>query len=227
MLTDKNDAKTRQRTEEITRRIEDFASTDVEGTACSLIMAALGVLAKKYPADLNDIDRSRIRDNYPDATDAMIAERAMSEEGTYIAIAAGLQMSRIALDYSPLSHCQTEMDKDFKLPDEVTGAASQRLVTAFAEAKSSGFSAFGSATMMILLGVVMAKNSGVPSMKLMRTLSDAMSKVFDDDGGGISAEEKEDQIIAALCQQMGISRATAKKYVENAKNMQKDPNFKQ
>ena len=51
--------------EEISERIEDLASRDGKGTAISLALVALEILARQYPPKLDDKDRLCIRDNYP------------------------------------------------------------------------------------------------------------------------------------------------------------------
>lgn len=203
--------------EAIAKRIEDLVALDANGTAISLIPVALGILAKHYPPDLDDDARHCIRDNYPDATDALIAERAMSQEGVTLAIVAGTEMARIALDYSPLSHTKPEMDRDFQLPGETMRPITQMLVNAFDSAEEAGMSSFGVATTMILLAVVKAKEKGVVGLKLIRPLLDAISKAIDGPMKPLSEKEVEEVAIAALCEQMGISRTTAKKYVAMAK----------
>ena len=205
--------------EEISERIEDLASRDGKGTAISLALVALEILARQYPPKLDDKDRLCIRDNYPSTTDQLTDERAMSEKGVLTAIASATGMARIAIDYSPLSHTKSTMDLDTQLPQENLMSVRQALNTAFDRAEAEGLSPFGVATTMILLAVVKAQRKGVTGLKLVRPLLDAISLALTEKPSPKAAEE---YAITAVCEQMGISRAAAKKYVAMAKMIQPD-----
>jgi len=207
--------------DQITERIDDLAKLEPDATAVSLVMVALRILARQYPPDLDDVGRERIRDNYPSATDALIAERSIGQEGVILAVLMGTEMARIAMDYSPLSHTKQEMDRDFQLPDSTMRSLTTSLLAAFDKGTAAGISSFGVATTMILLGVVKAKEEGVSGLKLMRPLLDAISKAMDGSGAPPTEREIEEFAIAALCEQMGISRTTAKKYVAMAKRTER------
>lgn len=201
----------------IGERIDDLVKLAPDATAVSLVMVALRILAGQYPPDLDDVGRGRIRDNYPSATDELIAERSISQEGVILAVLMGTEMARIAVDYTPLSHTKPEMDCDFQLPDDTMRSLTASLLSTFDKGTAAGVSPFGVATTMILLGVVKAKEQGVTGLKLMRPLLDAISKALDGGAATPTAQEVEELAIEALCEQMGISRTTAKKYVAIAK----------
>lgn len=207
--------------EAISERIEDLALRDAEGTAISLVLVALEILARQYPAKLDDKDRLCIRDNYPSATDQLIDERAMSERGVLTAIASATEMARIAIDYSPLSHTKPTMDLDIQLSQENLMSVRQALNTGFDRAEEEGLSPFGVATTMILLAVVKAQRKGVTGLKLVRPLLDAISLALRTTEKPPS-KAAEEYAISALCKQMGISRAAAKQYLEMAKTIQPD-----
>ena len=202
---------------EIARRIEDLSTADPEGTAVTLVLVALGILAKKFPPNLDDKSRQHIMDNYPSATEELISQRAMAEHGVVMAVAAGIQMARIAVDYSPLTHVKLEMDKDFTLPEEVLKATTSAMTNTFDKAIENGISPFGAAATMILLATVKAKQHGVTGLKIIRPLLDAMNKGLEGDGPSLSEEEATENAIRLLREQLGISRKAALQYVAYAK----------
>jgi hypothetical protein len=53
-----------------------------------------------------------IQENYPDATPALIGDRALDEDGLKIALAAAETLARIYVDYSPLSHWARDLAND-------------------------------------------------------------------------------------------------------------------
>lgn len=207
--------------EDISQRIADLTAADPDGTAVTLILVSLGILAKKYPPHLDDEARRRILDNYPSATEELMSERSMAEDGVVMAVAAGSQMARIAVDYSPVTHMKPEMEKDLALPAAVGKSTTASMVSAFDNAVSSGMSPFGAATTMILLATVKALDSGVPGLQLIRPLLDAIDKAISDNEAPLSEEEATENATQFLCKQMGISRKTAMQYVDYAKKNSK------
>lgn len=201
----------------ITQRIADLAAEDPDGTAVALIAVSLAILAKKYPLNLDEEARRLILDNYPSATEELISERSMAEYGVVMAIAAGAQMARIAVDYSPLTHMKRETDKDFALPAEVGKSTTLALVGEFDNAVGNGMSSFGVATTMILLATVKAMASGVPGLKMIRPLLDAINQALGGNAAPLTEEEATENAIQLLCEQMQITRKTAMKYVAYAK----------
>lgn len=201
---------------EILKRIGDLSAEDRTTTAIALVDAALALLAQQYPASLSDDDRRKVKENYKGATDELVAERAMSEEGVVIAMGAGLQMAVIAMDYSPLSHAKSEMDEDFKLSKEVMTPLVAACDDIFAKAQKAGLSHFGCAAMMIHLAAHRSVELGVPRMKLARPLMDAVGKLFDT-GPAMSEEELDEHLIATIREKMSVSREVAKRYVKLAK----------
>lgn len=204
---------------EVLKRVEDLAAQDSTSTAVALVDAALAILARQFPATLSDYDRSRVQDNYPHATDELVAERAMSQEGVVTAVAAGIQMATIAMDYSPLSHAKEDMDRDFALSQEVMAPIVQAGEKMFVNGPQAGLSVFGVAALMIHLASQRAVELGVHRLKIARPLLEALGNALDS-GASTSTEELDELMIATLRERMGISREVAKRYVKLAKEKQ-------
>lgn len=201
---------------EIVKRVQDLASLDRTATAVALVDAALTIFAQQFPATLTDDERRKVQESYPPATDELIAERTMSEQGVVFALGAGVQMATIAIDYTPLSHAKPEMDSDFGLSQEVMTPVVQACEDVFSTGQQAGLSVFGTAALMIHLASHKAVEMGVNRMKLARPLLDALGKLFDS-GPAMSSEEVDEMLIAKLREQMGISRVEAKRYIKFAK----------
>lgn len=201
---------------EVLKRVHDLAASDRTSTAVALVDAALTLLAQQFPAELNDEGRKLVQENYPPATNELISERAMSDEGVALALAAGVQMAQIAIDYSPLSNAKREMDGDFKLPRDVMQPVVLASEDVIVKARNAGLSDFGTAALMIHLAAHRALEHGVSPLKVARPLLEALGKVLDSDRE-LSSEDVEERAIAALREQMGISREVAKRYIKMAK----------
>lgn len=195
---------------EIEKRIEDLLAQDPECTGLALALVSLGAFAKKHPAELDSKSRQLIKENYPEATDAHIAQRSMSESGVNTAIGTAVKMARIAHDYSPLSNISSEIKSDFALPEEVRSSVEQSLIQAYADATVKGLSPFGTSTMMIMMGVQVGLMKGVSGLKMMRPLLEQMSSPLE------KAEiENRKRVVQKISNQMGISKAEAEKYLKN------------
>lgn len=207
-----------ERQTQITHRLEDLIQQAPEDTAISLITVALSIYAKIYPPTLGAKERSLIRENYPDATDKLIADRSMSETGVFMAVATASEMARIAIDYSPLSHVKVDMDRDMALGDQVVGAVAKHMGQAFTNSVGEGLSPFGAAATMILQAVMTGKGHGVSGFKLIRPLLDALTIALD--GYPMRSEaEVESAALDVISEQMGISRHEAKRYLAMAKRV--------
>lgn len=202
--------------EVIAERISDLTQQNTEETALALVKLALELLAKANPPNLGKNHVELIKENYPDATDSLIKSRALSQRGTALAMGAGIYMSKIAIDYNPLSHVKTDMDADMALPSSVSQDLGQRLSRVFEQGTAAGMSPFGMAATMIHIGVYMGQQAGCHGFKLARPLLDALERTIEGPQRNIPDE---DAVLDALSQQMGISKATARQYVEMAKKM--------
>ena len=201
---------------ELTKRIQDLAEADLEGTAIALFDLALTLLTKRYPANLDDTTRTKIKAAYPPATDALMAERATSEGGVAMALAATSSMALIALDYSPQSHASAETKKDSELG--VAGKTAAALAAkAFEGALETGISPYGAAATLILSAVLRGRQNGVGGQQLARILMEAVP-LTSPPMPLLTEKEVEAKALKALCEQMGISMSEAKKYLKMAKN---------
>jgi hypothetical protein len=208
----------RERQQAIASRLAAFLKEDPDGTAIALCDLALATLARSHPAKLTPAAKKKILDNYPEATDALIAERAMDDEGVITALAMLNLMGKIALDYSVSSHVKNEMSRDERFSGYCAATLGPGLELAFDEAVDAGVTPFGVACTTILLAVVKATGRGVSAVKLARPLLDAMGLAL---AGGSERSEKEieDEAVALVAAQMGVSTAVAKGYLRAAKKM--------
>jgi len=194
---------------EILKRIEDLVASDRVQTASALIDAALAILVQEFPADLDASDRRLVQENYPQATDELVAARAMSEQGVVTALALGIQMGTIAIDYSPLSHTP-EMERDVALPTDAVRPLVQVCEHLFDKAAQVGLSAFGMATLMTGTATREAVARGVHPMKLARPLLEAVGNALEPNAPMTQAEHDEGAI-RALRDRFGVSREAAKR----------------
>lgn len=205
-------------------RIADLileAPTEVVASLGNLIIK---ILAQQFPANLSKTDKQLVLSNYPQATDALIAERAMSIEGLMYVTALTGQINIIALDYTPTSNT-----KDFVKIDESVGAnvgpqISAALDKVFADGLQQGMSPFGVGTLMILTGVILSIRSGVAWPAIAKTLVESIDHSVQF-GTKASPPRPEDvdaaleSAIPMIMSQMGISRAAAKRYAAAAKKL--------
>mgnify|MGYP001244570977 CR=1 FL=1 len=99
-------------------RIADLIQDAPTDVAASLGNLIIKIFAQQFPTELSKSDKQLVLSNYPQATDALIAERAMSIEGLMYVTALTGQINKIALDYTPTSNT-----KDFEKSDASVGAS--------------------------------------------------------------------------------------------------------
>jgi hypothetical protein len=202
--------KTQALKEEIERRIEDLIAQDPDTTGLALTLVSLGIFSRQYPAEIDSEERRLIMDNYPEATDDLIAERAMSQSGVNTAIGTAVKMARIAHDYSPLSNISEDIKNDFSLPDSTRSALQDTLIKVFVEANTGGISAFGVATMMIMTAVQVGLIKGVSGLKMMRPLLQQMTPAMEK-----SEIENRERVLQQISKKMRISKEEAEKYLKD------------
>lgn len=215
-----------QRAAVIRERLGDIMALPAEDVAIALTSLAHALLAERFPPKLSKNDKLIIRDMFPDATEALITERSLSEEGLLYAVSLYIQTCRIALDYFPKSNCGVEMEHDAERSDVVSNVLSPQVEAAFSESVNMGLSPFGAATTTILTGAVLGAQHGVHWSAMMRPLLDAVTALHrtsqrppKDD------KEFEEDLIKRLRAQMGISRAEAKQYIAEAKRLHAEGKF--
>lgn len=202
---------------EIKHRIADLIDSNNEDVFTSILLVAIDVLALKHPASITKEDKALILQNHNEATDQLISERALSELGIGIAIAGFHTMAKIVIDYCPLSNVKSEMDSDFKKPEELRFSASQECIGVLENARAKGLSEFGALAIIIHTAVAWGAENGVSPYKTTRNLLDAVSGAMR--GLKKSQEEIDEILIETLRGSMGISRAEAKKYIALSKSL--------
>lgn len=212
-----------ERQEAIKERLGDLIAGDVGGVAIDLTTLSISLLAQRYPATLSDADKQKIKENYPLATDALIAARAMSEEGVLNAVVLAKQASTIAIDYFAQSTCAAAKKQDEAHHAHVRRVLVPQLEAVFKNSVTAGMSPFGVATMMILTGAITGVNQGVHWTAMMRPLLEVVAPITKLRPRTVApqdvvlSKEDENRILKTVMQEMGISRSTAKKYLAHAK----------
>lgn len=208
---------TQQLVDEIFNRIEDLSTGDEDRIAVVLSLVILKLLNNKYPLELSTTSKRLIKENYPEATLQDMKDRGLSEEGLLAAVVVFNKAEQIAIDYSPITNVRSDQNKDFA--NESSMATSKEVsIKAYSDILNEGFSPFGAAASLITNSVIQAISNGVELAKIIRLLSEAVSISLKYGRPTSSARRSEDEILNALCMQMGISKATAKKYLKMFKD---------
>lgn len=200
---------------DILKRVADLLERDPTGTPTALALASVKAHAKSYPPKLTAAARNTIKANYPDATDDLIAERAMSDYGTSLSITSSIVAAQIAMDYSPMSYMEDQLTADQALPDENMDAAQAAVGRTYKEIRELGLTPFGAASMMIALASEMACEQGLSVYQLLRPLLEtALDGVSTERTPQMQKDIDEAKLdLVSSC--MNISRDQAKKYLKS------------
>lgn len=215
-MDDEEQVARRAAQDEILARLDDLIAEDPDHAAVMLLNTIIALVAKAHPGKPSAAARRKIVENYPSATASLINERAMSPVGVAMSVSGALLLAKIALDYSPLSHVKPLTDADWSLPAEIQRGVQTSIQRTFDAGVAAGMSPFGVAATMILTATLSAQRRGVAKEQVARPLLDALTMSFEE-GPLQSTAEMDEEVLAALSAQMGISRATAKKYLAQAK----------
>ncbi len=200
----------------ILSRLADLIQADPRATALSMATASLTLLAGVFPAGLSAQDQQRIQENMPGAAMDRIADRAMSPEGTRVAVMLGNHLVRTAIDHSPLSCTTAYSAQDDAAPAHVRHRAMGALNHGFEAALAEGISPLGAVSLMIRVAVTRAAELGLHPFQVMRPLHEgvarAMQRLAPRDW-----DEREEAAVTALAQQMGISRSSAREHLRHSR----------
>lgn len=202
---------------EILDRIKDIVEEDANEAGVALMLASLRVFSRNYPRKLDAQAKRKIKENYPSATPELMSLRAMADEGVQYVVATARQVARIAIDYNPNSHTKSIQDADMALGEKTLKAANKQISDTFDVVHSSGMSAFGTAATMILLSIVKAQSTGVNNYQLIKVLLDGLGQALGAPSDNAGTGFDEEAAVAFIANQMGISMASARKYVKEAK----------
>ena len=229
-VTDKDHEGRRKRMAVLEEHLADWmkgrSTPDMVTDLADLLIA---LLARGFPPTLTSADREKIRDNCPSATESLTAERAMSAEGVMFALALGCEISKIAIDYSSLSHCKRQVNEDEKHQSVIRDVLEPAVSAAYEASVHAGLSPYGASTMLILLGAINGMKHGVSCAAISRPLIDSIEITMSRGGArDVPAKhielspEDEERAIQLLMAQMGISRKEAKKYADFAKQRMRE-----
>ncbi|MBB4867191.1 hypothetical protein HNP46_006102 [Pseudomonas nitritireducens] len=205
-----------KRKNQILKLVEEMIKDDRQATALALMHAGLQCIAEEYPAENSQADIALIKSNYPKATSKSIKERSMAPGGVNTTIATCKVLLDIALDYSPLSHVSDVMEKDFSNP-EMMESLQNVIGDTYIKCIESGISAFGASSMMIIMGAEMGIHAGANMYQITRPIKDALGRIAETSSDKFERDKKlrESQAIDMISMQLGVSKKTAKKYVDH------------
>lgn len=201
--------------EEILARVADIFEECPEDVAAALALASVSAFAKIYPAKLTAKTKKIIKSNYPDATNELMADRAMTDLGTGQSISTSIISAQIAMDYSPLSFTKDQVDADMAMPPEELEQAQNVVLFAFESVVERGYSPFGAATMMIGIGSAMARDNGTSPFQLLRPLLEtALEGIEEFMSPPTSLTAAEEEAVKAVSKQIGISRSALERILK-------------
>ena len=195
----------------IMERVMDLGAERHLGLA--MILAGFDVLTgphldlPKDPAVL-----ALIKENYPDATPALIRNRAVDEEGLVVALAAAETLARIYVDYSPLSHWASDKATDEQSRPSMSVDVENTLGKLSDDWLDRGASLFGITCTIILTATRDALRRGLPWPKAARICLDALKMIY------TRPESLPDHaLVTAFAETVGTSTREARKHIDRAK----------
>lgn len=200
----------------ILERLADLLQVNPQVAAISLATTSLAVLAKAYPALLSAQDQQRIRQNLPGATPERMSERAMSAEGTRVALMLASLLVRTAIDYSPLSSADSAAADDAAAAHPRLRAASA-INHGFEQALAEGVAPLEAVSMMIRAAVTRAAELDVHPFQVVRPLHEGVDRTLQRLAPR-GWDEREEAAVTALAQQMGISRSRAREHLRQSRS---------
>jgi hypothetical protein len=213
-----NNERQRDLEKEIAWRLTDLENED--GLESALTNGLYASVARKHRGKrLSAADRKLIHENYPQATDALIAERALDKDGLTWLVAMAAMFVQIGLDYSPLSHAA-----GFVARDEAATAAMRNLHAeigqAVEKAIKAGLSPYGAMT--IVAGGSVSRAIMVDQLPwpiVVRALNELIKAAMEGFGRNVSPEKAMENTIEMLAERMGISKAEARKYARRSEEI--------
>jgi len=210
------DTKTQEMVDKIYADYGDLIVGNEDHMSIVFSLLSLKVLNSSNKPDISANNKKLILENYPSATLEDIKSRGLDEKGLSTLLIVLNQVLSIAIDYSPLTNAKADQDKDFSTGQQPR--AQEIATNAHASIKELGYSSFGSATTMVYSALMMATIDGVTQFHLYRMIIEAMAQIpkFHHELTPRKAPS-DSEMINVLCKQMGISKATAKKYLASFK----------
>jgi hypothetical protein len=159
--------------DEISVRIKDLVDGNEDMATLAMSLLIVDMMNKVYPPSLSKKDIVLIKQNCPDVTQGDLEKRALSERGLRSALSLYSMSSGMIMDYSPLTNCLKETVADMADKDRVTQV--QAIADkAYTDIIDLGYSSFGTAATLTVIGIETALQDGVSGLKLSRILRDVM-----------------------------------------------------
>jgi hypothetical protein len=198
-------------TNEISDRISDLSRGNENMVSMALSLVIIKLLNAAYPPNLSPINVALILENYPEATQEDLDQRALSKPGLMTALVLFQQASAIVMDYSPLTNTTKEREQDVADVEKQYQAMSIAN-KAYDDMIAIGYTSLGVMTTMTSTGLSRAKDDGAPSLKLARPLIEFMASALEPTD--LEKQEDEEQLIETLCNRLRISKAAARRYIK-------------
>lgn len=157
-----------------------FGKRDID-IASSMMEAAYKLYAEAYPGTGTERETLLIKDNYPQATEQSIKERAIADPGAYLFMHSIYTLTAIALDYNATSNWGADLRNDSKLNAKVSDDLCRSLDDVFARAVNSGLSPVGAAALGVTASIRFANGRNVEFLKIMRMLMNGLEYAFSDE----------------------------------------------
>ena len=199
-------------------KIQEWSAAQPERpdlVAYALIEAGFEQLMAPYRVPSTPDEAARVKAHYKDATAESLRSH-LNDEGVVQFIATLSLLGAKHLDYQPATNSDAERAQDLGPGRRVLDQVSGVLEDAFAAVGPDGPTHFGVAAKTITNGAVMAVRHGVPIEQVAKILTETLSHIVKE-YTEVDAPLTEDQIIDFMAQQLGVSRATAKRYAAEAK----------
>lgn len=192
----------------------------------ALMLVAYEQLAATYSAEPDPEERALIMKNYPEATDALIDERAMTELGVLNVFSAGQDLMNVANDYSDKSMIYDFVQSDQKFTSALS-ELTESVMLAYQKAVASGVTPFGAYASTVINLCVVMRNSRLHPFQLLRPLVDGMSvfiemqtkRLESDPSNPFASCKTEEEAIQLFSQFMGVTLATGKRLWKKQKAM--------
>lgn len=183
-------------------------------TAVALVELGFEAFGAPYrKAEVSAAELAAIRDNaeLPEEVD-VLPQRVLEAPGVAEVAWQAAAWTNIYLDHHAASFVRDDIAKDAEREEAVEAIAADTDALV-AKAISLGLSQYGVASVLILNAAAACQKAGFPRTKVARVLADAIKRTV---AGDLPVLTPVDQL-GMVAKHMGVSRATARKYMSAAK----------
>ncbi|MDF0543833.1 hypothetical protein PX699_15885 [Sphingobium sp. H39-3-25] len=207
-----------QRAIALKAKLRDFLSGErCDDLGVVLVDLGLEMEAARFRSAPDTADAERLM-QHPSVTEDSVSRYALTDEGIGqilgVLSLAGLKY----LDHQTSAHVADRVAADEKADlAAFQASAGQTVNSAFAQAESSGVSSYGALSILLLKAVFAGKKHGLSPAAISRILLDIITIVHRPPAPPPVMDDA--TIAAALAKQLGVSVATARKYMRGAQEL--------